>query len=430
MLREEGKVYKYRDLAHQWVFVLIPFMLCLNERLSTILVIFYIFGVLLQNFRSSDFLKPLQKTSILLLGLLFLLHLASLMWTDDLKTGLFVLEKKIGLLVLPVAIVSDKRIQGMLFDRSLFAFVLGCVVALLYCVIMAGWSVFNGTSSEAFFYHALGKPLGDFNAIFFSWYLFIAILFIKYYLEKRTIDFWGHKVLAWGMIVLLVVGMVLLSSKLFLILTIGYLGYTAYQELNKDQQYISGKWGLGAAVLIIGIGVFGLGSVNKRFMALTEGSFKVLQQEHFTYDTSFNSLTLRLLLLKFGGEILAQEKAWWSGVGVGDAQHEMDKMIVHYNVYHGNPQLGDVGYLGYNYHNQFVEFWMQIGILGMLLWGGVVFTGFKIAWSQPIYYPLYWFMIAVLLFSCIESFLERQRGVLLFAYFFPLLMLRAHEKNT
>jgi O-antigen ligase len=40
----------------------------------------------------------------------------------------------------------------------------------------------------------------------------------------------------------------------------------------------------------------------------------------------------------------------------------MDAKIVQYNLYHGNPSLGDRGYLGYGFHNQYMETWVQAGL--------------------------------------------------------------------
>ena len=185
---------------------------------------------------------------------------------------------------------------------------------------------------------------------------------------------------------------------------------------------------LGVFVVISFLGgVLFFSQIRDRFDQLLHSQFEVLQQDQFEYDTPFNGLTIRLLLWRFAGEIMTEEKAYLAGVGVGDSQDLLDATIIEHNVYHGNPALGDQGYLGYNFHNQFVETWVQLGILGSISWLlllGVGWRKWKWDWNHPILY----FNIAVLAFSMIESLLARQHGVVFFALFVSIFqIISEHE---
>ncbi|HEY4337247.1 MAG TPA: hypothetical protein VGM89_15155, partial [Puia sp.] len=76
-------------------------------------------------------------------------------------------------------------------------------------------------------------------------------------------------------------------------------------------------------------------------------------------------------------------------------------------------------YLGYNFHNQFIETFVRSGIIGLLLFlaavGGLVQlarrTGTKEGW---------WVLITLLLLALTESTLEMQHSLFPFC-FFPLL---------
>ena len=74
-----------------------------------------------------------------------------------------------------------------------------------------------------------------------------------------------------------------------------------------------------------------------------------------------------MILWRFAGEIMRDENAWLTGTGIGSRQEILNSYYIKYGVYTGNPDLGDKGYLGYNFHNQYLEVMVGTGIPGLIL---------------------------------------------------------------
>ena len=137
-----------------------------------------------------------------------------------------------------------------------------------------------------------------------------------------------------------------------------------------------------------------------------------------------------MVFLRFGYEILERRDAYWLGVGVGDARAAMNETMEQYNLYTGNPNLGDTGYLNYNFHNQYMELWVQAGLPALLLFVGLLFLGLLDGWKQGGQFPLLYLMLMLTAFALTEGYLERQRGVVFFTFFFSIFQAAIYDENT
>ena len=387
--------------------------LCFSLRLSTFLVLLYAITILLSKSTFKNIQEAFQKIWVVLFLFLFLLHGCSLLWSEDMINGLFVLEKKASLIAIPILIAIDKQITSKTIDYISLGFIFGCCLALTYCLIFSSYRYFQLGTTEVFFYHNLTEPLDHLNAIYFSYFLSLSLVLLFFLSNKRGHYFNRAPSIKWLILSTLCIGIILLSSKLFIFLLALLFLFSLLTNLKIGAKTANrGKnWLIGLALLLLSLII--IRPVQNRFSDLYDSQFEVLQLQQFRYDTPFNSLTLRLLFLKFGWEILAQNKAIFLGVGVGDAQNEMNATIISYNLYHGNPALNDRGYLDYDFHNQWMELWVQAGVLAPITWMIIIVQGFyyssKYAGSD---HTLFFILIILLFLSLTESFLERQRGVL------------------
>ncbi len=71
-----------------------------------------------------------------------------------------------------------------------------------------------------------------------------------------------------------------------------------------------------------------------------------------------------------------------------------------------------------NFHNQFLQTWAEVGILGFLLLVFLMFRPFFLKNQHPLFLI---FVSLTLIGFLTESMLERQAGVVLFAFMYPLL---------
>ena len=128
----------------------------------------------------------------------------------------------------------------------------------------------------------------------------------------------------------------------------------------------------------------------------------------------FNGLSLRLFIWRTADDILNEHRAWMFGVSAGDSQDLLDERYYRVGM--------NEGFLGYNYHNEYIEVLVSSGCFGLFVLVGAIVL---LCRSQGTRAGLEgWFAIAViLLLACTESSLEMQQPAFL-SCFFPLLSWR------
>ena len=139
----------------------------------------------------------------------------------------------------------------------------------------------------------------------------------------------------------------------------------------------------------------------------------------------FSSTELRLLQWRFALQILNARHAWLFGVSPGDNQDLLDQKYIGANMYVGNPKEGPNrhirGFLGFNFHNQYLETLVRTGLVGLLSLVVLFAVLFRQAWKSKIKEA--WFVVlTIAIFFIPEAPLTMQSGVFLFC-FFPLLAL-------
>jgi O-antigen ligase len=142
--------------------------------------------------------------------------------------------------------------------------------------------------------------------------------------------------------------------------------------------------------------------------------------DKFNPGMYFNGVQFRLLQWRFTGEILIENHAWVMGIGPGNAQYLLDQKYVSSNMYIGEPERGDHGFLGYNTHNQFLESLLKTGISGPIALLFICITLIKWAWQKRKRQTAFIAALFIVwLFT--EAVLERQYGIQIFI-FFPLFL--------
>lgn len=366
--------------------------------------------------------------------LLYAFTALSLLWSTDLERGAFILEKKAALFALPILVALDGQLSRRLVQGAMLSLVAGCVLALWIALGHAAWQYAQTGGASAFFYHRLGRVLDEFNAVYFSFYVLMSLVFFGCLLRKKAFSILDAVWLRGLVAVTLISGVILLSSRLFIVLALLYgiscfaVGRRRSSGLSPGSRGVGEKWVLAASlVALAGLGLF----LNRgRFIELAGSRFEMLEQEEFRWDTPFNGLTLRLLFLKFGWEALREEQAVVQGLGVGDVRQVMNDMVRRYKLYHGNPDLGDTGYLNYSLHNQYMETWLQAGLPALAAWLWLLAWGWKAGLNPDRRETLLWLVLAITAFSFFESVMERQRGLAFIVFFLSTLYSNKTHEDT
>ncbi|MDX5321888.1 MAG: O-antigen ligase family protein, partial [Bacteroidota bacterium] len=214
---------------------------------------------------------------------------------------------------------------------------------------------------------------------------------------------------AWFIVIIL-----LLSSKLFILLLVAYLLFSLLRMgfLNKSRrQALVLTSTLGGMLLLFGFD----NPISSRFKDLSLERLKYLQQDHIGEDVYLDGLSLRLLQLRFAGEILSDSKAWLFGVGPGASQAKLDNKYREVHLYAQNSSETDV-YFGLNFQNQYAETLVQGGLVALaslfLLFFGLIYH----AWKRQQQVSLI-LLLLFMIFCLSESVFERQLGVFSFLLF-------------
>lgn len=364
-----------------------------------------------------------SNTIFIASALYFLLHLVGIFYTEDRFQGWKHMESKVGFLIIPAMLCSG-FINVVERKQLMKTFVVALTASALYCLIVSAFRYSESGNSELLFYHNLVSPV-EHHAIYFSVLVFIALAFLTLP-ENRLSFFPRNRLLLSVWIAFLLVFQVLLSSKLMISITFVFLIYVVTRQIRSTYSKRYGYLLLSGLVLLFLLVVTIKNPVRDRFKDVLSGNLAMIEQEKFNTNTYFTGFQFRVLAWRITYEILESNHAFLVGVGPADAQNELVKKYLEMDMYPGDPGRGDIGFLGYNCHNQFLQTSLQSGIIGLvvLIFWCYAMIRKTIRVKKGLLSTL---IIMLFAFFFIESVFERQYGVLI-ACFFPLLYMYARPK--
>jgi O-antigen ligase len=324
----------------------------------------------------------------------FLVEFFGLFYTHHFFTGWKHVESKATLVAIPFILCAGPFTDQAGYRRLQFAYCYLLAGICVYCLAMACVEFHWQHDFSVFFYHSLTSPISV-NAVFFSAYVIIAILFLLY---SRDAPGW----LRIGLIVFFTGIMILLSSRLLVLLLMAiFIGWLAGQF--RREMKVRKIAGIGL-LIIMGAGL----------LAFTDNPFsrrcRDLHLPEANYSR-FDGLSLRLLMWRYAFDILQEHQAWVFGVSAGDSQDLLDQKYLDAGM--------SQGYLGYNFHNEYIEVLVRSGIFGAGVF--MLCIVWLIGAARSAGTPTAGFTVAlVLLLFLTESALEMQHTLFLFA-FFPIL---------
>ncbi|MEM9024701.1 MAG: O-antigen ligase family protein, partial [Bacteroidota bacterium] len=357
------------------------------------------------------------------------LHLLAMLWTSNQATGWFILEKKAGLWVLPLIVVTGPRLAAKHVRQGLLGFALACTAGTLYVLLrgLVHWGQTGDT--EWLFYHAMANGIGM-HAIYFSAFLVLSIFIIINHFRTvpSVLTLWQKTgIVLW--LSLLLLALVLLASKTILVVffLLGNGLLLIGSAMRQGQWKGGGLWLILNALLVTLL--VAIPQTRARFQDIIDTEMATVRQTDYRYDTKLNGLSLRLVIWKLGSGTLTAEQAWWTGLGAGDVQDQLDAVYRDVGLYTGNPALGDRGYLGYNAHNQYLQNVLQVGIAGLVLWLLVLGWLLWRAWRSRS-----WLLAALVMlfgaFGMTEAVLETHHGSVAFALMASLLVVGVQASGT
>jgi O-antigen ligase len=378
----------------------------------------------------------IQKT-LLLPVLLYLLMAISYFWSIDATSTLSALSKEIPLLIIPIGFFIYQKHTSKQKQKIIAVYSYTIVAVAVYFLLRAVIRYFSMHETSVFFYH--GENDNDYglvpkllNAIHVS--VFAAVAF--FYFVTKTIKTKKDTFLAsllFGFILLLSSKNIIIMVLLLLLIYVFFFSRTA-QKLRLRNLIVFG--------LLLGI-IFSVGKIKQRFReefktnsskSLSANVIEAIPPEvhyvslkeawtkpSFTANDYFPGTAFRVYQLRVFVELIKEEPILWTGYGLNASKEKLIEKEKKYNLYRG--------YGTFNFHNQYIQNFAELGFFGFLLLIIMLIINVKNAYSSKDFVH---FAFAVLMISLFltESFLWRQRGVVFFTMLFCLFNSGILHKNS
>ena len=340
------------------------------------------------------------------LSAFYIWHLVGMAWTTDLEFGLFDLQIKAGLVLLPLAAAVIVQLDPSALRHSMLAFTTGSVVAI--CLSLWKASVCFGEFGwkECWTQSYLSY---DLHPSYAAWYACWALLYWGRELILGRCGQGTFRSLITGAVLLLLVFAVLLASKsgvLGLLLVIGHLILLVIMRARGRARILALTGIAGAAVM----GAWVAGPVVKQRMMAAVNAVASALADKDRIASSSEGNEERLVAWSCSAELIASN-AW--GAGTGDVKHAL------VDCYEGRGAM-DAAAKRLNSHSQFLQGGVALGWIGLCFALAVVLVPLWLGIRRK-QNLLVLFAALFALNAAIESVLEVQAGVVLIGVFIGLL---------
>ena len=351
----------------------------------------------------------LQKALILPI-LLFVLMALSLLWSIDYKESLQALSKEIAFIVLPLCFLFNPLLTKAEKDKILCYFSYAYFGYAVFYLLKAVLRYIITKDISVFFYHEL--VTFDVNAIHMSVYISVSFFYFFIKKEKNFLD----KIA----LVLLLIFLVLLSSKNIIIVFLLLLFFASFL-------YLKIKWNASKIlVLTLAIVIFGIvfyGKLKDRFLLEIDSNVventneqmagvvrnvsvsDAWNKEQFQANDFFAGTALRVYQARIFSELLHEETIFYKGFGLNAVQSKIVAKRKQHHLYQG--------YDEFNFHNQYIQFFAELGIFGILLFLLILTKNVINTFKSKNFIGISFAILMISLFLT-ESFLSRQRGIVFF----------------
>jgi O-antigen ligase len=316
-----------------WSILLFSFLIPISSLISVRILILVLFLALISESPKINFKGIVRKTWDIILYLLILI--IGLTYTQDIDTGLRVLETSFSLLALMIIANRFENFGHDFFHKVLVSFIAGLLVTCLICIVNAFLNFLATGDIQFFFYYKLTEVV-NLHPTYLAYYLIASITYCIF-LIYNEIEKKRKAVLV--VIALLFFAILMLTG-----------GRTAYVSLLLVFSFFILKFileesnsGKKVAFILVVILFFSLFGVNRISYFNNELEITNDYWERFgLWESALKANSNGML-----------------GVGTGDY-----KMVL--NQYYLSHGLAKFASDSYNSHNQFIQIYFSNGVVGLL----------------------------------------------------------------
>lgn len=350
-------------------------------------------------------IRVFREKKIWFLPLLFILYVFGVFISNNTDLAMRELEKHMALLLVPLVIISERRVL-MINSELIFKFFrIGVVISQLLMLLHASVNAASLSVSQFMYTH-----LSAFNHP--SYVAIGSILsMILAYREFQENRYSKWTVLETGLNLIFIF---LYNSKAGIVGFILLLLFVLLRRLTKGWTMPKRILSLFGALLIFGVSIYGVSKVNSRF----EFALRSLRFNAVDYQNVDGSTEERRAIWSLTPEILNGNVLF--GVGTGDASIRRNEVYSTFGF--KKAQNKDL-----NHHNQFIETLVSTGIIGLF----VLIASFIVAFWKSRRNIFSILIMGLFFFNFLfESILEKQAGILLFTCFYGMIWILSKSNKV
>lgn len=400
-LIKQNTTYK----IYYFLFMALAIALPIHGRLVPPIILFIGLNWLLEfNFREKYYRIVSSPSSKYFLGfsVLYLLYVLGTFYSSQLLTqegAIFNLEVKLSLLLFPIffTTIDFSLIHKNFKNKILKAFVIGCLISMILLFNNAVFNYFKVEGVDSFYYVNLAFIH---HPSYLALYLNFAIAILLYWLTGHFNENSFKRNMAIFLILIFQLFIVLLSSKAgILSVLITYVLMLVYALIQKCKVLFY--------ILPLVLVICFLSTLS--FFPYSYSRFYSAESaiEEEPDPNSGESSVARIMVWNVALELIKENPVF--GVGTGDVEPELMKLYKEKNIKLAMDET-------LNAHNQYLQTFIALGIAGILvLLASLFIPGF---WALREKQLLYLLFLAMFAFNMlVESMLERQAGVVFYAFF-------------
>lgn len=386
------KTTSREDIHHHIFFfalILIVFTLPFSIPACSFSIIILFVNWLAEN-KFQEKYKRLSNNSLALLFMgLYVLHLAGMLYTTDVREGMIELEKKLSILIFPMILASSSSLTAAQFYKIIYAFIIACTVAI-FISIYNGIIIYINTGN--FFQYSDLSSIVLFHYPYFGMYLVASSLFIAYLVSISTIRV-SHK------IILLIIAVINISFLFILAARTALISFFILLVANLLHKIFSRKIIILSLLLIAGLAMFA-------FYA----AINMPQLNQRIQDASV-SMLIKMASWNCSLEIVRENNLIF-GVGTGDSVVKLQECYAKNIEWLTEERVN----IALNVHNQFLEIFLSLGSVGLLYFIVCLIKPLQTSLKQNrILYINFIFCFIISITT--ESMLNAQKGIVFYALF-------------
>ena len=351
----------------------------------------------------------------------FFLMLISLLWTRDFEKSLFGIQKQLPLFTIPLLFIFlpnfTEKTKNFIFKSYSFSMVLFAIYYSAFAILK-----YVENQDTSFFFYMKLVPI-DPGVIYMSVFASFALFYFIQIKKRNNLENIGLNILT--------IFIFLLSSKS--IITIDFIIIVCYYSFFTEIPKTTKLTTITTVGLFLFLSIFFVKEVKERFMVEYETAFvdntlnssqnnqinaihtvslkEAWKNKTFNQDDFFPGTALRVYQVRIFCEMLTEQTIFFNGFGLEASQQEIEKKARQYNLFYD--------YKNYNFHNQYIQTFAEIGFLGFFILIIMLFINILNAFKNKEFLHIAFAITMIMLFLS-ESFFCRQRGIVFFIVLYCL----------